>query len=48
MAAYMPSSGSFSTYATNFVDPALGFALGWELLYNWAITIAAEIAAVVN
>ena len=41
MAAYMPSSGSFSTYATKFVDPALGFALGWNYWYNWAITIAA-------
>lgn len=46
MAAYMPSSGSFSTYATKFVDPALGFALGWNYWYNWAITIAAEISAV--
>ncbi|MEC1180815.1 amino acid permease [Metasolibacillus meyeri] len=46
MAAYMPTSGSFSTYASKFVDPALGFALGWNYWYNWAITIAAEIAAV--
>lgn len=46
MAAFMPSSGSFSTYATKFVDPALGFALGWNYWYNWAITIAAEISAV--
>ena len=46
MAAFMPTSGSFSTYATRFVDPALGFALGWNYWYNWAITIAAEIAAV--
>ena len=46
MAAFMPSSGSFSTYATKFVDPSLGFALGWNYWYNWAITIAAEIAAV--
>ena len=46
MAAFMPTSGSFSTYATKFVDPALGFALGWNYWYNWAITIAAEMAAV--
>ncbi|MGG0796764.1 amino acid permease [Brevibacillus laterosporus] len=45
MAAYMPESGSFSTYATKFVDPALGFALGWNYWYNWAITIAAELSA---
>jgi lysine-specific permease len=46
MGAYMPVAGSFSTYATKFVDPSLGFALGWNYWYNWAITIAAELAAV--
>ncbi|ETI68195.1 amino acid permease [Neobacillus vireti] len=46
MGAYMPVAGSFSTYATKFVDPSLGFALGWNYWFNWAITIAAELAAV--
>lgn len=46
MGAYMPVAGSFSTYATKFVDPSLGFALGWNYWYNWAITIAAELSAV--
>lgn len=41
----MPVSGTFSTYATRFVDPAFGFALGWNYWYNWAITIAAELSA---
>jgi lysine-specific permease len=45
MAAYMPVSGSFSTYAARFVDPALGFALGWNYWFSWAITIAAEVSA---
>lgn len=45
MATYMPDSGSFSTYASRFVDPSLGFAMGWNFWYNWAITIAAELAA---
>ncbi|OYD08189.1 gamma-aminobutyrate permease [Paludifilum halophilum] len=45
MASYLPVSGSFSTYAARFVDPALGFALGWNYWYNWAITIAAELSA---
>lgn len=43
MATYMPVSGSFSTYATKFVDPAFGFALGWNYWFNWAITLAVEI-----
>ncbi|MGG3927816.1 amino acid permease [Metabacillus fastidiosus] len=47
MAAYMPVAGSFKVYATKFVDPAFGFAIGWNYWYNWAITIAAELAAVV-
>jgi lysine-specific permease len=45
MAAYLPLSGSFQLYATRFVDPALGFALGWNYWFNWAITLPAELAA---
>lgn len=45
MATLLPVSGSFETYATRFVDPALGFALGWNYWYTWAITIPAELAA---
>ena len=45
MAAFMPSTGSFYLYASKFVDPALGYALGWNYWYNWAITVASEIAA---
>ena len=45
MAAYMPVAGSFSTYGTRFVDPAFGFAIGWNYWYNWAVTIAVELAA---
>ncbi len=45
MAAYMPVAGSFSTYGTRFVDPAFGFAIGWNYWYNWAVTIAVELDA---
>lgn len=45
MAAYLPVSGPFHTYPTRFVDPALGFAMGWNYWYNWAITIAVELSA---
>ncbi|TVY00353.1 amino acid permease [Paenibacillus cremeus] len=45
MASFMPVSGSFATYASKFVDPALGFALGWNYWFNWAVTIAAELSA---
>lgn len=45
MAAYLPSTGSFYVYASRFVDPAFGYALGWNYWYNWAITVAAEVVA---
>jgi lysine-specific permease len=45
MATMMPTSGSFETYATRFVDPALGFALGWNYWFCWAICVAAELVA---
>ena len=45
MAAFMPTTGSFYIYASKFVDPALGYALGWNYWYNWAITVASEIVA---
>lgn len=45
MATYMPTSGSFGTYAARFVDPAFGFAIGWNYWLNWATSLAAELVA---
>ncbi|GAA5798640.1 hypothetical protein HPULCUR_004045 [Helicostylum pulchrum] len=44
MATFMPVSGSFNHYATRFVQPSLGFALGWNYWFS-AVTIATELAA---
>lgn len=46
MSAFNPTAGSFYSYAARYVDPALGFALGCNYWYNWAITVAVEIAAI--
>ncbi|WP_431607109.1 amino acid permease [Micrococcus lylae] len=45
MATYLPVSGAFEEYATRFVSPSFGFAIGWNYWYNWAITVAAELVA---
>lgn len=45
MAAFIPISGSFSTYTSRFVDPSLGFAVGWNYWYNNAIILALELSA---
>ncbi len=45
MSVYYPSSGTFCDYSTLYVGPSFGFAMGYNYWINWAITIAAEIAA---
>ncbi|ODN77929.1 hypothetical protein L202_05028 [Cryptococcus amylolentus CBS 6039] len=45
MAALYPVSGAFTHYAARFVDPSLGFALGFNYWYSYAITIPTEIVA---
>jgi amino acid transporter len=45
MAAYLPHKKGFAGYATRFVDPALGFALGWNYLLKYVScgTVSADI-----
>ena len=45
MSSHMPVVGSFQAYATRFVSPSFGFAMGWNYWFNWAITVAAELVA---
>src|SRR5699024_685532 len=45
MATYMPLTGSFSAFSSKFVDPALGFAMGWNYWFNWAITIPVDVTS---
>lgn len=45
MATYIPVAGSFGEYGRRFVSPSFGFAIGWNYWFNWAITVAAELAA---
>jgi amino acid transporter len=34
--------GSFTHYTTRFIDPALGFALGWNYFLLWSGVIIAN------
>nr|WP_113868524.1 amino acid permease [Brenneria salicis]NMN91315.1 lysine:proton symporter (AAT family) [Brenneria salicis ATCC 15712 = DSM 30166]RBP59456.1 lysine:proton symporter (AAT family) [Brenneria salicis ATCC 15712 = DSM 30166]RLM29734.1 lysine transporter [Brenneria salicis ATCC 15712 = DSM 30166] len=45
LAAFMPTSGSFATYGSRYVEEGFGFALGWNYWYNWAVTIAVDLVA---
>jgi len=42
MAANNPDSGSFSTYASNYLGDWAGYAVGWLYWFKWMITITLE------
>ncbi|ODQ64844.1 amino acid permease [Nadsonia fulvescens var. elongata DSM 6958] len=45
LAVTFPVSGSFSTYSTRFLDPAWGFAMGWNYAIQWLVVFPLEIIA---
>ncbi|KAF8448005.1 dicarboxylic amino acid permease [Boletus edulis BED1] len=45
MSAYLPHKRGFAGYATRFVDPAFGFAVGWNYLMKYLIAPASNINA---
>jgi amino acid transporter len=45
MAVLFPVAGSFSSYSTRFLDPAWGFAMGWNYALQWLAVLPLEIVA---
>jgi yeast amino acid transporter len=45
MATWLPAAGGFAPYATRFVDPALGFALGYTYWFKYIITTPNQLTA---
>ncbi|KAI0073009.1 hypothetical protein K474DRAFT_1604052 [Panus rudis PR-1116 ss-1] len=45
MIAFLPNVGGIVGLADLYVDPALGFSLGWAAWYNWSVTLPAEVKA---
>ncbi|KAL6240460.1 histidine permease [Rhinocladiella similis] len=45
LAVAFPVAGAFSVYASRFVDPAWGFAMGWNYALQWMVTLPLEIVA---
>ncbi|KAF2674676.1 amino acid permease [Microthyrium microscopicum] len=43
MAVLFPVAGSFYTYSVRFIDPAWGFAMGWNYVFQWAIVLPLEL-----
>ncbi|EXJ81570.1 hypothetical protein A1O1_07634 [Capronia coronata CBS 617.96] len=45
MATFVPMSKGFSGYATRMVDPAFGFATGWNYYFHYIISIPSNLTA---
>lgn len=45
MASFIPVAGSFTVYASRFVHPSLGFAMGWIYWFSWSMTYALELTS---
>ncbi|KAG9496433.1 hypothetical protein J7337_013021 [Fusarium musae] len=46
MCAYLPIRGSIFELASRFVDPALGFSMGWTYFYGGVMLVCVEYSAV--
>ncbi|KIJ65409.1 hypothetical protein HYDPIDRAFT_27419 [Hydnomerulius pinastri MD-312] len=44
MTSHAPISGTFPHFAARWVDPALGFAVGWNYFYTNVMTVPVEIS----
>ena len=45
MVTHRPVAGAFETYTGEYVEPAVGFMIGWNYWYSCAMTIAVELVA---
>ena len=45
LAVLFPIAGSFSVYSTRFIDPAWGFAMGWNYVMQWLVVLPLELTA---
>lgn len=45
LAVTFPVQGSFSVYSTRFIHPAWGFAMGWNYVLQWIVTLPLELTA---
>ncbi|KAF2863600.1 hypothetical protein K470DRAFT_254890 [Piedraia hortae CBS 480.64] len=45
LAVIFPLAGSYAAYFTRFLDPAWGFAMGWNYAFGWLILMPVEIVA---
>ena len=45
MTAFAPVSGTFPHFSARWVDPAFGFAVGWNYFYTQAMSVPVEVSA---
>ena len=48
LATFYPVSGSFSSYATRFIDPSIGFTMGWLYYILWSLVSSVDVMVASN
>lgn len=48
LATFYPVSGSFSSYSTRFIDPSLGFTVGWLYWAIWSLVTSVDVIIASN
>lgn len=48
MSIIYPVSGGFYTLAIRFIDPSFAFAMGWNYVFQWMVTLPLEITVAVT
>ena len=48
LATFYPVSGAFSAFSTRFIDPSVGFAVGWLYLLIGVLVSAVDIIVAAN
>ncbi|KAI9343987.1 amino acid transporter [Obelidium mucronatum] len=46
MTTQVPISGAFGEISRRFLDPGIGFTLGWNYYFQWLLTIPAELTII--
>ncbi|KAI9739674.1 MAG: glyceraldehyde-3-phosphate dehydrogenase 1 [Cirrosporium novae-zelandiae] len=45
LAVLFPVAGAYTAYSSRFIDPAWGFAMGWNYALQWLVTLPLELIA---
>ena len=43
-----PTTGSFATFASDYIHPAAGYMTAWSIIFQWIVVGMSEVVQSVN